>query len=188
MVQHTPYTGDPRYCWLFSCSIYYQAIGGVNTWAVIKWTESFNIEVAPSPITSCELGSSSNIELVCYLSLLVGETGRFSVIVLLTLWKGFQICALPGPASRNSRFITTFYRDGILFYLAMLLSLIVDVVLQSVAPPALKFIANTPLPVIRSILVCHLVTHVRAVASEDETTGMAVKSLAFARFPAEITE
>ncbi|KAJ6562812.1 hypothetical protein DFH09DRAFT_1159676 [Mycena vulgaris] len=119
--------------------ILWLSLGGFNTWAVIKWSDSFHAEVPLNAITSCNLSSSSNIGLVCSISLLVGET----VIVLLTLWKGLYTFSLSGAIFRHSGLVTSFYRDGILFYLVMLLIFIVDVALQCVAPPALKFIADT---------------------------------------------
>ncbi|KAJ6562822.1 hypothetical protein DFH09DRAFT_1159700 [Mycena vulgaris] len=156
------------------------SIAGFNTWAVIKWTESFKFEVAPNS-NSCDLSSSSNIGLVCYVSLIAGETA----IVLLTLWKGLHTFSLSGTVFRCSGLVASFYRDGILFYLVMLLIFIVDVVLQRVAPPALKFIADTPLRVIHSISACHLVIHVRATASEESQGPMAAKSsLVFANLSA----
>ncbi|KAJ7145768.1 hypothetical protein C8R44DRAFT_755833 [Mycena epipterygia] len=149
------------------------AIGVVNIWVVIKWTESFQVEVAPS----CNIRDSSNIGFVCYASLLAGET----VIVVLTLWKALHTFSL----SRSSRLVTSFYYDGIFFYLAMLLIFIVEVVVQIHARSALKFIADTPLRVTHTIFVCHLVTHVRAVASEQESNmTAATSSLVFANFPA----
>ncbi|KAJ7617374.1 hypothetical protein FB45DRAFT_934044 [Roridomyces roridus] len=44
---------------------------------------------------------------------------------------------------------------------------ILNIVVQSVAPPALKSIANTPLRVLHSIFACYLVIHLRAVAADD---------------------
>ncbi|KAJ7157863.1 hypothetical protein C8R43DRAFT_995935 [Mycena crocata] len=142
------------------------SIGGLNTWAMIQWTASFKIEVAPSPINSCVLDSSSNIGLICYVSLLAGET----VIVALTLWKALQ--TFWRSAHGHTSLVTSFYRDGILFYLMMLLIFTVEVIVQSVAPESLKFVADTPLRVLHSIFACHLVIHIRFVASEEDTDTM----------------
>jgi hypothetical protein len=87
--------------------------------------------------------SSSNVPLICLVSLLAGETGnihgnryftgtdsQISVIVLLTLWKGFRTCrmdfchgfvvlkklkiivSLGESAFRSSGLVISFYRDG----------------------------------------------------------------------------
>ncbi|KAJ7863251.1 hypothetical protein B0H13DRAFT_2070682 [Mycena leptocephala] len=98
--------------------IMWLSIGGVATWAVINWTDSFKLP--PESHTSCDLVSSSNTLLVCLVSLLAGET----IIVLLTLWKGFRTFSLGGSALRSSRLVISFYRDGIMFYLAMLRTIV----------------------------------------------------------------
>ncbi|KAJ7482190.1 hypothetical protein B0H11DRAFT_1213871 [Mycena galericulata] len=158
------------------------AVGAVNFWAVIKWTESYHIESAPSAISSCYLGSSSGIGLVCYTSLVVVET----VIVLLTLRKGLQTFFLSKSTKcQPTEFMTNFYRDGILFYLAVLPFSIANAVILFVAPPGLNLIADTPLRVTHTILCCHLVTHVRSIASEEvEDVTEVTSSLQFASFTA----
>jgi len=113
-------------------------------------------------------------------SLLAGET----VIVFLTLWKAFHTFYVPKSTFRSSDLVTSFYRDGILFYLVVLAIFIIDVVLQIIAPASLKLITDTPLRVAHSISACHLVIHVRAMAAEEETgTNSAKSSLVFANFP-----
>ncbi|KAJ7260875.1 hypothetical protein B0H12DRAFT_1106827 [Mycena haematopus] len=113
-----------------------------------------------SPNISCDLDNSNNILFACFVSF-VGET------------------VIAGPALKSMRLLTSFYRDGILFYLVMLLSLVLVVVLRSDAP------VNThPLRVIHAILACQLVVHVRVVASEDESKSAATKTpIVFANFP-----
>ncbi|KAJ7760876.1 hypothetical protein DFH07DRAFT_816050 [Mycena maculata] len=115
------------------------AIGGLNIWALVKWTTSLG-PVALSPAGSCFLDSPTNIGTVCYFSLLFGET----VVVLLTVWKGIRTFWLSRSAYRHSQLMINFYRDGIMFYLAIFVILVVD-----------------------SILSCHLVLHSRAVASQE---------------------
>ncbi|KAJ7482181.1 hypothetical protein B0H11DRAFT_2021954 [Mycena galericulata] len=135
----------------------------------------------PASDTPCNVdGSTSKIWLVCYVSLLVGETG----IVLLTLWKGLRTFYSPGSIYRHSHLVTSFYHDGILFYLATLAIFIVDVVLKIVARPGLQNIADTPWRVLHSIFACHLVVHVRAIASEEEDKlGETKSSILFANSP-----
>ncbi|KAJ7677278.1 hypothetical protein B0H17DRAFT_1079818 [Mycena rosella] len=139
------------------------SISAVNIWAVLQWTQSFKVQAAPSDISACYLGSLSDIGLVCYASLVAAET----VLVILTLWKAIQT-----STHQRTRLVTSFYRDGVLFYLAILSFSIANVVILFLAPPGLNLIADTPLRVMHSVLCCHLVTHVRAIAAEEETTEM----------------
>ncbi|KAF7362969.1 hypothetical protein MVEN_00648500 [Mycena venus] len=117
------------------------AIGGVNIWALIEWTDSLR-QVALSPANSCNLDSPTNIGIVCYVSLLIGET----IIVLLTVWKGIHTFWLSGSICRHTQLVTTFYRDGIMFYLAIFVLLVMDVGLELQAPEGLKFIADLYVP------------------------------------------
>jgi len=164
--------------------ILWLSIGGVCTWAVINLTSS---NPAPSPFISCALDTSSNVllvsnvGLVCYISLLAGET----VIVLLTFWKGLRTFQLAGSASRSSHLVVSFYLDGIMFYLIMLLIFVVVVVLQNTAPQMLRSIGVTPLRVMHSILACHLVIHVRVVASQSDTNTSIKSAIVFANLPAD---
>ncbi|KAJ7766030.1 hypothetical protein B0H16DRAFT_1522837 [Mycena metata] len=143
--------------------IMWSAIAGVNVWGMIEWTNTL-VQVPGSPAHSCNLDSSTNAGLVCYRSLLAGD----SVIVLLTAYKALRTFSLSRSAYRNSTLVTTFYRDGLLFYVAILWILIVDVSLENETIPGLKFIADAPLRVMQSLLACRLVLHARAVAAEED--------------------
>ncbi|KAJ7225068.1 hypothetical protein B0H12DRAFT_1149620 [Mycena haematopus] len=142
------------------------AIAGVNIWALIQWTGSLS-PVSLSPTNSCNLDSPTDIGVVIYVSLLAGGT----IIVLLTVWKGLLTFWLSRSIYRHSQLVTTFYRDGLLFYLAIFVILVVDVSLETQAPPGLKFIADSSLRAMQSILACHLVLHGRSVASEETYVG-----------------
>ncbi|KAJ6496212.1 hypothetical protein C8R45DRAFT_1094466 [Mycena sanguinolenta] len=120
-------------------AVMWLAIAGVNIWALIRWTGSLT-PVLMSPANSCNLDSHQNIGVTIYASLLTGET----IIVLLTAWKGLHTFWLSRSIYRHSQLITTFYRDGLLFYLAIFVILVVDVSLELQAPPGLKFIADSP--------------------------------------------
>ncbi|KAJ7352683.1 hypothetical protein DFH08DRAFT_859621, partial [Mycena albidolilacea] len=167
--------------------IMWLSIVGFCTWAAIKWSQSVIVDLSPE--ISCDLYSSSNVLLACFIALLAAET----VIVGLTVWKAIQISRTLSAVSRlvsskeisvcqpgvsaalkSQHLVTSFYRDGVLFYVVMLLILILVVVLRGVAPAALKPIGEAPLRVMHSILACHLVIHVRAVASEQEDEANAV--------------
>ncbi|KAJ7041138.1 hypothetical protein C8F04DRAFT_1080346, partial [Mycena alexandri] len=162
--------------------IMWLAIAAVSTWIVIHYYSLSNPATStsgPSSIILCNLSRSSNMFLVCYCLLLFCET----VIVLLTLSKAVHTFAR-NRGYESSHLMVTFYRDGIIFYVTMLLIFIFAVVFQIVGPPAIKYIGDTPLRVMHSVLACHLVIHVRAVASEDETNTLPTKSsLVFASLP-----
>jgi len=139
-------------------------IGAVNIWAVINWTQvqaPFNIPGVPS----CFLAGESNFGLICYISLLATET----VVVALTLWKGFQNYLLMGFSEATSKLIVNFYRDGVLFYLFIVPFTIGNVVVLLRAPPGLQLLLDTPLRVMHSILCCRLIIHIRVVADNPAT-------------------
>ncbi|KAJ7863980.1 hypothetical protein B0H14DRAFT_2736996 [Mycena olivaceomarginata] len=130
------------------------AIGGVNIWALIRWTGSL-APVEGSPPGSCNLDNPTNIGVVIYASLLVGET----VVFLLTVWRGLRTFWLSRSIYRHSQLVTTFTGTGLI--------LVVDVSLEIQAPPGLKFTADSSLRVMQSVLACHLVLHARAVGAQD---------------------
>ncbi|KAJ7260106.1 hypothetical protein C8J57DRAFT_1514809 [Mycena rebaudengoi] len=152
------------------CVVVWLSVGGICTWATIIWSNS----VVMDYFLPCDLAEGSRVLVACYVSLLVGET----VIVLLTLWK-FVHYKLSGVAGfRSSRLMISFYRDGIMFYVAILAIFIGIVVLQSGLPTGSGL---TLLRVMHSILACQLVIHVRVVASdEDMGTVRKTNSLLFA--------
>ncbi|KAJ6532358.1 hypothetical protein B0H19DRAFT_1272659 [Mycena capillaripes] len=143
-------------------SVMWLSIGGVNMWALINWTGSLT-QVPLSPPTSCNLDSPTQIGIVYYVSLLIGET----VIVLLTVWKGFRTFWQSRSSYRHSQLVTTVYRDGVLFYLAIFVILLVDCITAAEAREGRKYLADSPLRVMQSILACHFVLHARAVADKD---------------------
>ncbi|KAJ7468698.1 hypothetical protein FB451DRAFT_1401057 [Mycena latifolia] len=111
-----------------------ESIAGVAFWAVTRWTSSSHF-TDTSGLPACFLENSSSgigVGLVCYLSLLVGET----IIILLTLWKLFR------KFSHKSALLNSLYRDGIWFYLAILPFTIGGVAVLFFAPPRLGDLAN----------------------------------------------
>ncbi|KAJ7429720.1 hypothetical protein B0H11DRAFT_2300201 [Mycena galericulata] len=164
--------------------IMWLCIGGVSGWAIVEYAESFKVEVGvqlPATNTPCNVdNSTSKLWLVCYVSLMAAET----IIVLLTLWKGLHTFFLPGSTYRHSHLVTSFYHDGILFYLATLAIFVVDVVFKIIARPQLQNMADSPWRVLNSIFSCHLVIHVRVIASEEEARMGETKSpILFANLP-----
>ncbi|KAJ6572177.1 hypothetical protein B0H19DRAFT_679299 [Mycena capillaripes] len=113
---------------------------------------------------------------------------EITVIVLLTLWKFVQYKLSAAGTFRSSRLRTSFYRDGIVFYVAILVIFVGIVVLQSNLPANFNAIGITPLRVMHSILAFQLVIHVRVVASEGETdtdTQGKGEPILFAKFQAD---
>ncbi|KAJ7206053.1 hypothetical protein GGX14DRAFT_134085 [Mycena pura] len=158
------------------------SISGVSIWAGFQLAKSYSIQTSAPSSTSCDGSTNSNLGIVCFAALLVGETA----IVSLTLWKGLRIFFLSKSRHRQSQLVTAFYRDGIMFYLIMLLIFIAAVVLQFLAPTPLQHVGDTPLRVIHSISACHLVIHVREIAhdDEDDINGRTILSgIAFASPP-----
>ncbi|KAJ8088100.1 hypothetical protein PM082_013651 [Marasmius tenuissimus] len=159
------------------------SVGGVNFWAVTRWTQSFDsyIQTFPPEVTTsvkCYLGRASNIGLVCYMSLLAGET----VIVLMTIWKAYCTwwTTTRNVPIRASPLIVSFYRDGMLFYCCVLPFTIINVIALLGLPEGLLLIADTPLRVVHSILACRLVIHVRYIAdTERETFDITMESVRF---------
>jgi len=137
-------------------------ISALNIWAAINWTQvqvPFDIPEVPL----CFLSKESNIGLICYISLLAGET----VVVALTLWKGFQNYFLMGFFEATTKLSVNFYRDGVLFYLFVLPFTIGNVVVLLRAPPGLQLLLDTPLRVMHSILCCRLIIHIRVIADDS---------------------
>ncbi|KAJ7145770.1 hypothetical protein C8R44DRAFT_1794 [Mycena epipterygia] len=151
------------------------SVGGIAFWAVTRWTFSANF-TSPnaSGLPSCYFSTTSGIGigLVCYLSLLVGE----SIIVLLTLWKLFRKFY-----HHKSGLLRSLYRDGVWFYLAILPFTGGTVLVLFLAPPGLNNIANAPVQVMHTILVCRLVTHAREMAAEDDRRAYASNRIPKAR-------
>ncbi|KAJ7211003.1 hypothetical protein C8J57DRAFT_1606386 [Mycena rebaudengoi] len=166
------------------CVVVWLSVGGICTWATITWSKSVVTDI--NFYFPCDFVEGSRVLVACYVSLLIGET----VIVLLTLWK-FVHYKVSGVAGfRSSRLITSFYRDGIMFYVAMLAIFIGIVAIQLLNKRfdqiEFKLLGLTPLRVMHSILVCQLVIHVRAIASDEDagTVGKS-KSLLFANLQAD---
>ncbi|KAJ7166597.1 hypothetical protein C8R46DRAFT_1191999 [Mycena filopes] len=131
MVRTYALYGRPKKLIVFF-SLLWLAICGVGVWVVKSLTDS---ELPlPSAVISCNSAFSNNALLICYSLLLFSET----VVVVLTLWKGVHMLSLSRSGHRSSNPVVSFYRDGIMFYLWMLLILVVVVIFQSDA----RYLAN----------------------------------------------
>ncbi|KAJ7271254.1 hypothetical protein C8J57DRAFT_1716388 [Mycena rebaudengoi] len=164
------------------CVVVWLSVGGICTWATITWSKSVVMDI--NFFLPCDLVEGSRVLVACYVSLLIGET----VIVLLTLWKivHYKVAGVAGTF-RSSRLMNSFYRDGIMFYVAILAFFIFIVLLSKrFDQTEFKLLGLTPLRVMHSILACQLVIHVRVVASNVDTgTVEKSKSLLFANLQAD---
>ncbi|KAJ7605478.1 hypothetical protein FB45DRAFT_488320 [Roridomyces roridus] len=152
------------------------SVAGVSFWAVTKWTDKFSSTTAGTSLfASCYFSSSTiiGIGLVCYLSLLVGEI----VVISLTLWRFYR------QFSKNtSGLFTSLYRDGILYYLAIPPFTIATIIILFTAPPGLSDIADTPVYVMHSVLVCRLINHAREKAAEEDARAATLANLEEVKF------
>ncbi|KAJ8088106.1 hypothetical protein PM082_013657 [Marasmius tenuissimus] len=94
-------------------------VGAVSFWANMCWSQSFesHMQTLPSGVVApvrCYDGRASNIGLICYISLLAGET----VIVLMTAWRAYSTwwSETRDIPFKTSPLIVTLYRDGILYF------------------------------------------------------------------------
>jgi hypothetical protein len=158
---YSMYQGSRKILAIFG--IAWLVIGGFDIWAEINWTNIFSDVQSLPGIPSCFLAGPNKLGVVCYISLMVGEI----VVVLMTLWKGFQNYVSFKFSEATQKLIVTFYKDGVLFYVILLSISIANVVLLLTEPPQLQELLDTPLRVLHSILCCRLVVHVRAVADAD---------------------
>jgi len=145
------------------------SVAGVAFWAITRPSSSSGstAPVLGSGIPSCWMPESNHlgIQLVCYLSLLVGE----AFIVLVTLVKVFRKfydnkCAL----------LQSLYCDGVWFYLAILPFSIVTVVVLFTARPGLNVLPDTPVLVMHAVLSCRLITHAREIAADEDRRSYAI--------------
>jgi hypothetical protein len=154
----------------------------VNIVSVLHWTNSFS-ETLTSPSTIpgasvCSVTEENKTGLVNYAFLLAGET----VIVALTIYKGYQNYKNSSllKSTLNHQMISTFYRDGVLFYLFIFPITFGNVLVLSLAPPELQ-VLETPLRVLHSIFCCRLVVHLREVAQGQDEDIKTVEELSFRR-------
>ncbi|KIK66225.1 hypothetical protein GYMLUDRAFT_1025469 [Collybiopsis luxurians FD-317 M1] len=124
----------------------------VTVLTTVKWSASYTEVIVPG-FLGCILVGESKVGIMSYLFFLVGET---------VYNYGFTSAAL-------EKVIKTFYRDGVLYYLAILRTLLtLGSQITQFEKPELQ-ILDTPFRVMHSILCCKLIIHIRQVArSEDE--------------------
>jgi len=148
-------------------------------WTAFQWTKSSTIN-SLSSLTSCNLTLEPSTLAVRFYAVMLGME---TITVFLTLWKGFHTGFFRYRSQHQTSLATTFYRDGIAFYLIMLFALNTAAVIQFVAPTPLQGLGETPTRVIHSIAACHLIIHVREVAetdNEDNTSRHTTSGLEFA--------
>ncbi|KAJ7628522.1 hypothetical protein FB45DRAFT_1028609 [Roridomyces roridus] len=93
------------------------------------------------------------------------------VIGGLNIWglvRWSQTLAIVEYWPKSVRSADNFYREGILWYLAMVSVLVINVALQISARPSLKFLADSPMRVLHALLACRLVLHTRVFAASSQ--------------------
>ncbi|TFK35850.1 hypothetical protein BDQ12DRAFT_265848 [Crucibulum laeve] len=99
-------------------------------------------------IHGCNLRKASSIIVVSFLLVLVLET----IIVVLTIIKAYQHLR-----RSNSSWVMQLYRDGILFYIYMLVVTLLNVIVPIKAIPNFKTLFSNPQRVLHSILCSRVI-------------------------------
>ncbi|KAK7055087.1 hypothetical protein R3P38DRAFT_1343907 [Favolaschia claudopus] len=135
--------------------------GGFAFWDSTQWAKGGSFLSSESDGNSCWFtqDNRNSFGLICYLTLLIGE----SVIVLLTLGLVLR------KFFRNlSGLFKSLYCDGIWYFIAILPWTIATVVILLTVRPGLNNIPDTPLLAMHAILACRLVLHARQIAAEED--------------------
>ncbi|KAF5336757.1 hypothetical protein D9758_016389 [Tetrapyrgos nigripes] len=125
----------------------------------------------------CYLANEGVYTLVYYLAFPVGET----VILLLTVFKAFSTWRSTRSLT-HSALITSLYRDGILFYFALLpFSALNALAVFYLPPPWQTHLFDTPLRVMHTILTCRLILRIHQNAEHEEEESLeSISALEFA--------
>ncbi|KAK0502845.1 hypothetical protein EDD18DRAFT_1345691 [Armillaria luteobubalina] len=141
-------------------------------------------EPQPSPVLpGCYLASADPIFFICFASLLLLD----ALQLVLQLHKAIKIF-------RGSRtpFISTFFRDGILYYMCLFPLALANVLVIILAPSGLLDLLDTLMRVFHSTMCCRLLLGLRQAALSTETgtmpTARPVSSLMAFRTPTAYNE
>ncbi|ETW74923.1 hypothetical protein HETIRDRAFT_332579 [Heterobasidion irregulare TC 32-1] len=148
---------------------------GVASWAVAVFVQSIVFERRANPkIAGCYMAVVNPVVFICFMALFIVETW-------FTLWKGFRIWR----QVRMSSLLATFYKDSILFYLAIFPLTIGNIIVFLTAPDELLDLLDTMTRVFHSIFACRILLHLRSAANSRllSSTMDAVRSnLSIGRF------
>ncbi|KAA1472315.1 hypothetical protein DENSPDRAFT_838545 [Dentipellis sp. KUC8613] len=159
------YDRSTKFLYIFG-TIWIVAVS-VVLWAVSEFVKSTVFEPQPNPaIPGCNLASASSIVFICFAVLLVME----SIIVGCTIWKGITLIR----RAKTSNLLRTFYRDSIMYYLAIFPFTVGNVIILLTAPTELLDLFDTLTRVLHAMLCCRIILHLRAAGhpsaySTDDT-------------------
>lgn len=151
---------------------------GVASWAVAVFVQSIVFERRADPkVAGCYMAVVNPVVFICFMALFIVET----FVVGFTLWKGFRIWR----QVRMSSLLATFYKDSILFYLAIFPLTIGNIIVFLTAPDELLDLLDTMTRVFHSIFACRILLHLRSAANSrllSSTTDAIRSNLSIGRF------
>ncbi|KAK0228149.1 hypothetical protein IW262DRAFT_1349200 [Armillaria fumosa] len=136
----------------------------VNLWVLIKYFKSSVFKSQPSPVLpGCYLASADPIFFICFASLLLLD----ALQLILQLYKAIKLL-------RGSRtpLMSTFFRDGILYYMCLFPLALANVLVIILAPSGLLDLLDTLMRVFHSTMCCRLLLGLRQAALSTETGTM----------------
>ncbi|KAK0502842.1 hypothetical protein EDD18DRAFT_1345685 [Armillaria luteobubalina] len=139
-------------------------VDAMNLWVLIRYFKSSVFEPQPSPVLpGCYLASADPIFFICFASLLLLD----ALQLVLQLYKAIKIF-------RGSRtpFISTFFQDGILYYMCLFPLALANVLVIILAPSGLLDLLDTLMRVFHSTMCCRLLLGLRQAALWTETGTM----------------
>jgi len=122
------------------------------------------IKFAPSPaafFVGCFQTAGSRIIYGDYVALLLQET----IIVALTIYR-----AVKTGIHSNDRLVQTLYRDGLFYFLYLLIIAIGNIILLAIGPPALLELIAPFQRVMHAVLSTRVLLHARSAAENKEVT------------------
>ncbi|PBK96405.1 hypothetical protein ARMGADRAFT_1162874 [Armillaria gallica] len=136
----------------------------VNIWVVITFMKSSVFEYQPSLVLpGCYLASDNPIIFVCFASLLLLEV----LLLILHVWKALRLLR----ESRND-LISTFFRDGVIYYMCLFPLTLANVLVILLAPVDMLDLLATLMRVFHSTMCCRLLLGLRQAGMSTETGTM----------------
>ncbi|KAK0448310.1 uncharacterized protein EV420DRAFT_853206 [Desarmillaria tabescens] len=127
-----------------------------NIWVLITFMKSTVFEYQPSSVLpGCYLASESPVIFVCFASLLLLE----AVLLVLHVWKALRLLR----GSRNA-LVSTFFRDGVIYYICLFPLALANVLVILLAPDDMLDLLDTLMRVFHSTMCCRLLLGLRQAA------------------------
>jgi len=142
-----------RIAWMLTVLILcFGAVGG-HFVAITAASVGFSSTPSPSALSGCLFTQGKNLNWVCYLLLVIFET----VILVLTLWKITQ-----RVTQNTAPLYQVILRDGLTFYILLLMASMVNIIFFKVARESLKFSFAPVHRVLHAILSGRLLLNMRS--------------------------